>query len=108
MFQSVSPEEVAERMRVNPDDDFRFIDVREKEELEISRIHGAEHFPMSEISDNINNFDKDEEIIFFCHHGMRSARVCEYFYKQGFKNVKNMTGGIDRWSLTVDPRVPRY
>ena len=52
--------------------------------------------------------DKDEAIILHCHHGMRSDRACQFLAAQGFTNLKNLSGGIDDWSLQIDPSVPRY
>ena len=51
--------------------------------------------------------DKDDSYIVMCHSGMRSARVCQYLEGQGY-NVKNLNGGIDSWSVNIDPTVPRY
>ncbi|HEX7441134.1 MAG TPA: rhodanese-like domain-containing protein, partial [Caldimonas sp.] len=43
-----------------------------------------------------------------CHHGARSAQVVAFLERQGFESVYNLAGGIDAWSLQVDPEVPRY
>jgi rhodanese-related sulfurtransferase len=51
---------------------------------------------------------RNGRIVVHCHHGGRSARVTSWLRQQGFANVQNMTGGIDAWSLEVDPQVPRY
>lgn len=51
---------------------------------------------------------KDTRIVFHCHHGGRSQAAAEHFLRQGFKNVYNLAGGIDAWSQTIDPNVPRY
>jgi len=47
-------------------------------------------------------------LVVVCHHGMRSAQVAMYLARSGFEHVSNLTGGIDEWSLTVDPKTPRY
>ncbi|MDE3118191.1 MAG: rhodanese, partial [Nitrospirota bacterium] len=44
----------------------------------------------------------------YCHHGMRSADATGFLLQQGFSNVKNLVGGIDAWSIQVDPNIPRY
>jgi len=46
--------------------------------------------------------------VFQCHHGIRSQAAAEYCVEKGFRNVYNVVGGIDAWSLTVDRSVPRY
>lgn len=51
---------------------------------------------------------KDAPIALHCHHGVRSRRAGEGLLLEGFRNVYNLEGGIDAWSLTVDPTVPRY
>jgi monothiol glutaredoxin len=52
--------------------------------------------------------DRNTPVVFHCHHGGRSQAAAEHFLAQGFKNVYNLEGGIDAWSQTVDPSVPRY
>ena len=55
-----------------------------------------------------SQLDRDALIVFQCHHGIRSQNAAEYFRQQGFTNLCNLQGGIDAWSLQVDPSVPRY
>jgi monothiol glutaredoxin len=52
--------------------------------------------------------DKATPIAFHCHHGGRSQTAAEHFLQQGFKQVYNLAGGIDAWSLQIDPKIPRY
>ncbi|MBO0862615.1 MAG: rhodanese, partial [Chloracidobacterium sp.] len=74
-----------------------------------AKIEGSELKPLGQIPNWVNELtNKDEPIILHCHHGTRSDRACQYLAAQGFTNVKNLTGGIDEWSLNVDPSVPRY
>jgi len=88
---------------------FRLIDVREPSEYSAAKIAGSELKPLGQIVNWASELkDKDEEIVLHCHHGMRSDRACQYLAAQGFTNVKNLIGGIDEWSLKVDPSVPRY
>ncbi len=87
----------------------RLIDVREPHEHQHARIPGAELKPLGQITQWMQELaDKDEAIILHCHHGMRSDRACQFLAAQGFTNLKNLTGGIDDWSLQVDQSVPRY
>ena len=51
---------------------------------------------------------KDTPLAFLCHHGGRSAQAAMYFAQRGFDNLYNVVGGIDAWSLNVDPEIPRY
>ncbi|HWQ32840.1 MAG TPA: rhodanese-like domain-containing protein [Blastocatellia bacterium] len=87
----------------------RLIDVREPMEYNLARIEGAELRPLGQIQQWATQLpDKNEEIVVYCHHGMRSARACEYLSSQGFTSLRNLTGGIDAWSRQVDPSVPLY
>ena len=52
--------------------------------------------------------DEDTEMAFICHTGNSSRGAAEYFRKQGYTKVNNVAGGIDAWSLEIDPAVPRY
>lgn len=91
-------------------DDFILIDVREPFEYEIARIEGARLIPLSAIESRVEELEpfKDKEIVAHCHHGGRSRRALEFLASRGFKNLKNVAGGIDEWSLKIDPSVPRY
>jgi rhodanese-related sulfurtransferase len=88
---------------------FRLIDVREPNEHAIAHIDGAELLPLSRAAAWIETLPRDEEIVFFCHVGGRSAQIAGYLAdQQGFTQVANMLGGIDDWSARIDPSVPRY
>jgi monothiol glutaredoxin len=56
----------------------------------------------------LDELDRDRTVVCYCHHGMRSQRAAEHLLKMGFRDVYNVQGGIDAWSLHVDPSVPRY
>lgn len=85
------------------------LDCREPDEHEYCRIPGAKLIPLSEFPKRATSELKpDQEIYIHCHHGGRSQRACEFLESQGFQNVSNVVGGIDAWSLCVDPKVPRY
>jgi rhodanese-related sulfurtransferase len=87
----------------------RLVDVREPVEFEAARIEGAELFPMRSIPKALPLFEEEENpIVVLCHHGMRSLQVVGWLREQGVENCTSMAGGIDRWSLEIDPQVPRY
>ncbi len=90
----------------------QLIDVREPQEVETASLAGFENLPLSEFaawSETIHSrFEADLETIVLCHHGMRSAQMCMWLAQQGFTQLKNVTGGIDAYSLVVDRSVPRY
>lgn len=84
------------------------LDVREADEVAHCRIPGSVHIPMAEIPSRIGELPTDRLILAQCHHGGRSMRVTQFLRSQGFDKVSNLKGGIDRWSVVVDPTVPRY
>ncbi|MDX2214673.1 MAG: rhodanese-like domain-containing protein [Oculatellaceae cyanobacterium bins.114] len=90
----------------------QLIDVREPEELAIAQLEGFVNLPLSQFSDwsgQINTIlDPTVETIVMCHHGMRSAQMCQWLINQGFTTVKNLVGGIDAYADRVDSGVPRY
>ncbi len=92
--------------------DRQFVDVREPQELELAQIDGFQNLPLSAFgewsSQILTILDPEKETLVLCHHGMRSAQMCHWLMQQGFINVKNVAGGIDAYSVLVDPTVPRY
>ena len=105
-YQTITPAELAARLARG--ERVRLVDVREPLEYELARIEGAELLPLSRFNEWAGTFQPEEEIVFMCHHGVRSAQVCTFFARQGFARLHNLAGGIDRWSAEVDPQVPRY
>ena len=94
---------------LNRGEHFRFIDIREPEEYAIARIEGTELLSMSTAQEWLHTIAPDEPVVFFCHHGGRSQQLASYAANQlGFTNTANMLGGIDDWSLLIDPDIPRY
>jgi monothiol glutaredoxin len=83
------------------------IDVRTEEEQAIAAIEGFRLLDR-DYGDYILGLDRDTNLVFQCHHGIRSQAAAEYCVEKGFRNVYNVVGGIDAWSLTVDRSVPRY
>jgi len=84
------------------------VDVREPWEYELCRIEGAKLIPMGSIPANLQALDTDDEVICYCHHGMRSMDVAVWLRGQGVERARSLAGGIDRWSAEIDPSVPRY
>ena len=105
-FRALTPEELSRRITDGTAP--RIIDVRESFEWDIAHIEGAELMALSEIREWWQALDPEEEIVFYCHTGRRSASVCAALAAEGFGNLINLEGGIEAWSLRVDPQVPRY
>ena len=95
---------------LNSKADFLLLDVREPDEYEIAKIDGSLLIPMNEIPQRLEDLAPHSErhIIVHCHHGGRSMRVTQFLRENGFHNAQNLAGGIDQWSLQIDPAVPRY
>lgn len=105
----ITPAEV--RRRLDSGDAVFLIDVRQPEEHAICRIEGAELIPMNTVPAALQDLEgKGDEgtIVVFCHHGMRSLNVVNWLRGQGVTECTSMAGGIDRWSVEIDPSVPRY
>ncbi|NVB38113.1 Grx4 family monothiol glutaredoxin [Pseudenhygromyxa sp. WMMC2535] len=103
--RELSAKELAARMASDPK--LRVLDVRTAQEHAQADIAGSTLLD-SEHLEAVEALAKDTPLVLFCHHGVRSRRAAEYFVDQGFREVYNLTGGIDAWSLEVDPAVPRY
>ncbi|HMJ57739.1 MAG TPA: molybdopterin-synthase adenylyltransferase MoeB [Gemmatimonadales bacterium] len=88
--------------------DLVVLDVREPHEYEIAHIEGARLIPLSELPGRLAEIDGRAEIVTHCHHGLRSLAALELLRGAGFANVRSLQGGIDAWSVDVDPEVPRY
>lgn len=90
------------------------LDVREDEERAIAAIPAPPdtpqlHWPLSRFMDVYEpSALAAPRVVVYCHHGVRSRRVADWLRAQGFANIDNLAGGIDAWSLEVDPGVPRY
>ena len=90
--------------------DFVLIDCREQNEYDVARIEGARLIPLSEVQQRVEELQalQGQHVVVHCHHGGRSAQVVHFLRGQGFTYSQNMSGGIDAWSLEIDPTVPRY
>jgi adenylyltransferase/sulfurtransferase len=86
----------------------RIIDVREPYEWAIARLADARLIPLNSLPGVVHTLARDADIVVYCHHGMRSAAAVEWLRDQGFARVRNLVGGIDRWSLDIDPTMRRY
>jgi adenylyltransferase/sulfurtransferase len=84
------------------------LDVREPYEWAIARLPEARLVPLDTLPHVAHTLDPDQEMIVYCHHGMRSAAAVAWLREQGFEKARNLTGGIDRWSREVDPSTRRY
>jgi rhodanese-related sulfurtransferase len=110
-FTQISVEDLASRI-VESAEGLQLIDVREPHEVAIAHIEGFQNYPLSEFAEWSgeipSQLEPHAETIVICHHGIRSAQMCQWLVNQGFTQVSNVAGGIDAYSIGVDPSVPRY
>ncbi len=117
-FCGVAPEPVlAEELEITPrelkqrldrGEQLFLLDVREPHEWQIAHLPGATLIPMNRIPASLHELPTTDEIIVYCKTGGRSAQVLRFLYNAGFRRIKNLKGGIERWAIEVDPSVPRY
>ncbi|OCQ98503.1 rhodanese-related sulfurtransferase [Oscillatoriales cyanobacterium USR001] len=112
IIPEISVEEVGRRLQEDSLDRLQLIDVREYQEIAIASLPHFKIFPLSEFSEwsgkISDRLDPHKETLVLCHHGMRSAQMCQWLIDRGFTNVKNIVGGIDYYSIKVDRSIPRY
>ena len=94
--------------RLDKGDQIFILDVREPWEYSLAKIEGSVLIPLGSLPQSLDKLDRNVEIVAHCHLGMRSADAAGFLLQQGFTNVKNLVGGIDAWSVQIDPTVPRY
>ena len=101
-----SPEEVAGMLRSETPP--RLVDVRERAEWDIVHLESGELLTDELLDEILNEWPPETPIVCYCHHGIRSLNAALFLQQKGFQNVSSMRGGIDAWSLQIDPRLPRY
>jgi adenylyltransferase/sulfurtransferase len=96
------------KARIDRGDRPFLLDVREPFEHQIASIGGAVLIPMGELARRQQELDPDDEVVVYCHHGIRSANVTSFLRHHGFQKARNLQGGIERWATRVDPSMARY
>ncbi len=105
MNWEITPKEL--KARLDKGDSLQLVDVRSEEEFAIANL-GGKLIPLGELVMRYTELDPEAETVLICHHGMRSSQATLLLSQLGFENLKNLSGGIERWSLEVDPNVKRY
>jgi rhodanese-related sulfurtransferase len=107
MDYEITPEQV--KGELDAAASFTLLDVREPWEVETARIDGAKLMPMGDVPSRAHQeLDPEQQLVVFCHHGVRSMNVTVWLRQEGFEKVQSMRGGIDAWSRCVDGKVPIY
>jgi len=109
---SISPREL--KQKLDSGESLILLDVREPHERAFCSISAPApildlHIPMGAVPSRLDDFqNRDEMLVIYCHHGVRSMVVAEWLAKRVQRSIGNLDGGIDAWSRQVDPQVPRY
>jgi adenylyltransferase/sulfurtransferase len=103
---TITPRDLAQTLQEGHS--ITLIDVREPYEWNVARITGAKLIPLGTLESALATIDMQADIVVYCHHGMRSEMAAYALRDAGVSRVRNLVGGIDRWSREVDPSVPRY
>ena len=101
----ISPQEVKELLEAKK---VEILDVRTREEYEAVHVEGAQFLEQTLLQAILANKPKGDLLVILDHNGSRSLDAAAYFAGHGFANVKCLRGGIDAWSVEVDPNLPRY
>jgi rhodanese-related sulfurtransferase len=87
--------------------EFNFLDVRRDDEREKATLGGF-HIPLHELEARYEELPRDKKpLIVYCHHGVRSLYATQFLKYHGY-DALSLAGGIDLWSLEIDPTIPRY
>jgi len=88
----------------------KLLDVRQDYEHEVARLEEARLIPLPELPMRTAELAdwKEQDVVVYCHHGVRSQMAIGLLRAAGFQKLHNLTGGIDAWSKDVDEKVARY
>ena len=89
-------------------DKIKLLDVREPGEYEICNLNNSKLIPLGDLTSRVHELDTADDIIVYCHHGMRSLQATRILKGMGYKKVRNLAGGIDAWAAKFDEKMPRY
>lgn len=101
----MTPKEYKERL--DQGETLFLLDVREPDEFKLANLGGT-LIPLGDLPSRLEEIPQDQTVVVMCHHGVRSAHAVGFLRQSGFTNVMNLAGGIERWSVEIDPSVPRY
>ncbi|MDE0687223.1 MAG: rhodanese-like domain-containing protein [Candidatus Poribacteria bacterium] len=102
----ILPRELKQKLDAN--EPVFLLDVREPSEYDIVHLEGAQLVPLNTLPHNVESLPSDQEIVVYCHHGTRSLYATAYLHQNGFRDAKNLAGGIDQWAAEIDPTLQRY
>jgi sulfur-carrier protein adenylyltransferase/sulfurtransferase len=102
----ISPRALQEKL--SRGEEIVILDVRNPEEVEISRLPGSVLIPLGELPERVAELNTADQLVVHCRMGGRSAKAVEFLRSVGFRKVKNLVGGINAWADEVDPAMSKY
>lgn len=105
-IEEISVQQLKEKM--DKQESFILIDVREPHEFELCKIEGAILIPLGSLESELSQLDKSADYVIQCRLGGRSAKGVEMMKKKGFESVVNLAGGITKWAQEIEPSMPTY
>lgn len=98
------------KARLDKGEKITLLDVREQWEYDTAKIEAANLIliPLGELQDRFSELNPENEIVAYCHGGVRSLKAVNFLKTKGFQKIFNLSGGIAAWSKEVDPSVPEY
>jgi rhodanese-related sulfurtransferase len=108
MIREITPAALAARLDAG--EAFYLLDVRQPEEHRLAALPGSKLVPLNQLTARIAEVEPPPgvPVVVYCHHGVRSRLGAQLLMQRGHAEVYSLAGGIDAWSIEVDPRVPRY
>ena len=108
MVRQINVRDLAARIAAN--EPVFLVDVRQPWEHQMAALHNSLMVPLNDLVGRMDEVrpPRDALVVVYCHHGIRSLSGAALLESAGFKNVASLSGGIDAWSLQIDPSVPRY
>jgi rhodanese-related sulfurtransferase len=83
------------------------VDVRQPDEFNIVSLTNSFNIPLDQLPNTFVQLPVDEKIVTLCHHGVRSLRAALWLRSQGYEAF-SVRGGIDAWTIKIDPSLPTY
>lgn len=108
MVQQISPNALAQRLAAG--EPTYLLDVRQPQEHAFAALPGSVLVPLQELPQRVSEVQPPDGalVVVYCHHGVRSMHAALFLEQTGFTQVQSLAGGLDAWSVQVDPKVPRY
>ncbi|MEW6160891.1 MAG: rhodanese-like domain-containing protein [Verrucomicrobiota bacterium] len=104
----IAPSELAQQLNLNAQQRPKLVDIRTREEFEATHIDGTQLMTQELMQQMLGGWSREQPFVIIDHQGRQALDAAAYFLGHGFQNVRALRGGIDAWSLQVDPKMPRY